>query len=300
MAWQTGSAPDAVDLVNQLVPLLQSQGWVIDLHQTVVSYFYGTNNYLCFHRADVGYFIFEISQYGFNSLPFTGINGDILLTQKIDGVNDGVNYQNVNYDAFTNSGYSRVYIAGYEDTPVVSYDFFVTPRYCHLVLLNSEGVYSHAGFGMLNKEGNFSGGQYQYCAKGVSLLGSKNGDSYLRLDMPGEAEGWMDFSAGYQDDSPRLIGSGPGNDNPDALAVASSQSQFGNVIAPVSMAVLFRNGERFYRRLGVLPDVAVCRMKDISARTVLTVNGERWMMVPGVSQTGADGDYYGYAYKVDA
>ncbi|EMW9316154.1 hypothetical protein AAE121_004888 [Salmonella enterica] len=295
MAWQTGSAQSFTDLANQLAPLLQSQGWGIDLHQTVRSSYVDANDYLCFHRADVGYFIFRIDDRGINSTAFTGINGNLLLTKVLGGVN----YQDINYDALIDISYGSG-IAEYEDTPVVSYDFFVTPRYCHIVLLNSQGVYSHSGFGMLNKEGNFNGGQYQYHAKKVSLLGSGNNKSYLRLDMPGEAEGWMGFSAGYQDDYPRLIGSGPGNDNPDALTVASSLSQFGNVIAPVSMAVIFRNSEKFYRRLGVIPDVAVCRMKDISARTVLTVNGERWMMVPGVSQVGVNDDYYGYAYKVDA
>lgn len=299
MAWQTGSAPNFTDLINQLVPLLQSHGWVIDLHQTITNDFYGTHDYLCFHRPDVGYFIFEINDYGIESTAFTGINGDILLTRE----SGGVSYQYVNDDAFINRSdlsWDSGYVAGYSDSPVVSYDFFVTSGYCHIVLLNSEGIYSHSGFGMLNKEGNFNGGQYQYHAKNVSLLGSKNRDSFLRLDMPGEAEGWMNFSAGYEDTYPRLVGTSPGSDNPDSLAVTSSQSQFGNVIAPVSMAVLFRNGENFYRRLGVLPDVAACRMKDISARTVLTVNGDRWMIVPAVSQAGVNGEFYGYAYKVDA
>lgn len=300
MAWQTGSAPTFTDLVNQLVPLLQAHEWVIDLHQTITNDFYGTtNDYLCFHRADVGYFIFEINNYGIISTAFTGINGDILLTREYDGVN----YQYVNTEAFINgsgNSWNRTYVAEYSDSPVVSYDFFVTSRYCHLVLLNSEGVYSHSGFGMLNKEGNFTGGQYQYHAKNVSLLDSKNSTSCLRLDMPGEAEGWVSFSAGYVDTYPRLVGSGPGSDNPDSLAVAGSQSQFGNVIAPVSMSVIFRNSEKFYRRLGVLPDVTVCRMKDISAGTILTINGERWMIVPAVSQAGVNGEFYGYAYKVDA
>lgn len=298
MAWQTGSAENFTDLANQLAPLLQSYGWIIELHQTVTSDFYGTYDYLCFHRADVGYFIFEISDYGIKSTAFTGINGDILSADE----SGEVNQQHVNYDAFINRSdrYGSVYVAEYNDCPIVSYDFFVTGHYCHFVLLNSQGIYSHSGFGMLNKEGNFNGGQYQYHAKNVSLLGSGNGDSRLRLDMPGEAEGWMRFSAGYSDTTPRLIGSAPDPDNPDSLAVVSSQSQFGNVIAPVSMAVLFRNGENFYRRLGILPDVTVCRMKDISARTMLTVNGERWMVVPAVSQAGVKGEFYGYAYKVDA
>lgn len=299
MAWQTGSAQSLTELANQMVPLLQSHGWVIDLHQTITNDFYGTNDYLCFHRPDVGYFIFEINDYRITSTAFTGINGNILLTRE----SDGVNYQYVNYEAFINrsdESRDRMNIAEYVDSPVVSYDFFVTPGYCHIVLLNSEGIYSHSGFGMLSKEGNFNGGQYQYHAKKVSLLGSGNSESCLRLDMPGEAERWMWFSAGYRDTGLRLVGSAPGSDNPDSLAVVSSQSQFGNVIAPVSMAVLFRNDENFYRRLGVLPDVTVCRMKDISARTILTVNGERWMMVPAVSQAGVKGEFYGYAYKVDA
>ncbi|EDQ2494091.1 hypothetical protein PK12_004773 [Salmonella enterica subsp. enterica] len=267
MAYQTGTMKNTQDLVDQLIVLMKTQGWVLDKQTSR----YGvTWSYV--HHPDTGYFLLETDSD--TSLLLGGATG--FDDRQSAGLQPG------------SSDTISVYLGpGSPPSPLVSYDFFVTSRYCHVVIQKGDSRFYHCGFGLLDKEGTYSGGQYVYAGYGDGYFPfdhhtQYSGGSWLRAEIPGETgitSGWYPF----RKTSPRAIG--PGNpmvngDHPDLLAMESSQSALGGVLAPVPAALYITTSQNITFRAGVVPDFCVCRMQGLTPRAKVQINGEQWMVVP--------------------
>ncbi|EHN5173252.1 hypothetical protein KI912_003108 [Salmonella enterica] len=291
MAYQTGTMKNTQDLVSQLVTLMKTQGWHLDKQTADMG-----GAYWYVHHPDVGYFVFNTSSG--NSLILYGTTG-------FDGSKPALEQPGATRDL-------NMYL-GARGSSLVSYDFFVTSRYAHVVVQGEGDHFYHFGVGILNKEGTWSGGQYVYGGSGSgffpfdhhSMYGS---NSLLRAEIPGETgitDGWYTF---YQT-PPRAMG--PGNpmvngEHPDLLAVETSQSALGGVLAPVPCAIYLTTSQKVTLRPGVVPDFCLCRMAGLTPRARLQINGEPWMVIPinrltfrrPTSWDQGDTFSYAYAYRV--
>ena len=153
MAYQTGSATDLEDLVSDLFTFLTgaTAAWTQDELDT-------TNNYGTIHKNNV-YVSFRWDDSPGNYLAVyqsLGWTASTLPHNQDDDSGQG--------DTTTPIGSGRgcnMLGAG----PYTAYYFFASdsaPFYCHVVVEPSSGRYRHFGFGELDKEGDWTGGEYCY------------------------------------------------------------------------------------------------------------------------------------------
>lgn len=295
MAYQTGSLKNAADLIKQLITVLQAKGWVVD-KQTVSD----TGQEWYIHNAAGAY-------YYIRGTSNTSAGTAVLY---IAG-NTGFDGTKEVFEQPGTTGQGWIYL-GSEDDPVISYDAFITSRYCHVVVQTRQNFFNHFGFGVLDKEGDYAGGQYLYRGAQVMPFDHHDNvfDSYVRAELPGETgltAGWYPF----RKTAPRAMGSGaPMFDSlhPDLLAIETSQSALGGVLAPVPVAIYLTTAKKTNLRAGVVPDFCVCHMKGLTPRAKVEVNGEQWMVIPIAHLTltkpehwnYADSFTYAYAYRMNA
>ncbi|ECU9383753.1 hypothetical protein CKQ16_10415 [Salmonella enterica subsp. enterica serovar Newport] len=297
MAYQTGNAKNMAELFPQMITLMKTQGWILDKQGIEPGYDSYTAWYL--HHPDVGYFNFH--SWGNVDLSIqaaTGFDGSKTFNQQPGA-----------------SGECWVYLGDYNQA-ILSYDLFITSRYCHVVIQGNGNHFYHFGFGTLNKEGTYTGGQYMYM--GYMPAGYNSGSypfdhhdtqsgTFVRAELPGETavnNGWYPFRRG----SSRAMGLGApmmAGDHPDVLAVESSLSVLGGVLAPVPNAIYATTSQNTNIRLGVVPDFCLCHMKGLTPRAKVAVNGEQWMVVPINQLTFTkpthwdNGTFtYAYAYRI--
>lgn len=295
MAYQTGAMKDSLDLMKQLIPVLQAQGWVVDKQA-----FSSGNGEWYIHNSAAAYFSIYGeggSTSGYSSLGIAGNTG-------FDGTKNTFNQPG-------STGMSLFFLGGYND-PVITFDAFITPGYFHVATQTRQNFFCHFGFGVLDKEGDYTGGQYLY--RGGSVLPFDhhvNGyDSFVRAELPDETgltAGWYPF----RNTVPRAMGlGGPMYDtlHPDLLAVETSQSALGGVLAPVPNAVYLTTSKRVNMRAGVVPDFCVCHMKGLTPRAKVEINSEQWMVFPVARLTlkkpdewhNDDTFTYAYALRMNA
>ncbi|QOF67341.1 hypothetical protein IFE17_09370 [Actinobacillus sp. GY-402] len=315
MAYQTGTAKNVADLLTKLSDFANSLGWSTNKL---------TSTALFINNAD-GYWAMEFK----DGLLFT------IAATGYDGTRDCFNQpgsSSVNSYANVKTCTSQLGTGDY-----VSYDFFGTSQYLHICVQIKNEVFRHFGMGTLNKEGEYTGGQYAfgtYLNYGSYYIGelssyhvfgfSHGAQSYgpvLRADRiaGGHASPWY-FINDYREDYAKLDKSAYGAymltngradgywNHPDVWLLISSQSNFGQAVIPVPNAPIALCKDGLFRRLGVLPDRYQCRLNNIYPRQRLQINGESWMFIPSakyqkgnpsVSADKSDNSgEYGVAYRI--
>ena len=193
----------------------------------------------------------------------------------------------------------------------VSYDFFGTADYLHVVVQYMTERFRHFGLGTLIKEGDYVGGQYCYgtylYAKEASYSGSDHVFGFspgtmkysavVRADgLAGETRSpcyfgfkiIKEFSLLSDDEKGKyLIGLGRAAmyeqyyvAHPDTLLVQYSQSTFGQTLIPCPHSLIAHCRDGVFRRLGIVPDRYECTMRGIHPRQQLEINGARWLIIP--------------------
>lgn len=193
----------------------------------------------------------------------------------------------------------------------ISYDFFGTTDYLHVVVQYTTERFRHFGLGTLIKEGDYVGGQYCYGTylnlrdAGYSgsghvfgfSAGTEKYSAIVRADgLAGETispcyfniQYVSDFTGVRQSDRGKyLLGLGRAamhenyaTAHPDSLLVKHSQSTFGHTLIPCPHSLIAHCRDGVFRRLGIVPDRYECTMKGIHPRQQLDINGEKWMIIP--------------------
>ena len=193
----------------------------------------------------------------------------------------------------------------------VSYDFFGTADYLHVVVQYTTERFRHFGLGTLVKEGDYVGGQYCYGTFLRASEASYNNGNHIFGFSPGEER----YSAVVRADrlggdtrSPcyfviksindlralrdnergkYLLGLGRAamyelyhTAHPDTLLVQYSQSTFGQTIIPCPHSLIAHCRDGVFRRLGIVPDRYECTMRGIYPRQQLDINGTKWLIIP--------------------
>ncbi|MDO4698289.1 MAG: hypothetical protein Q4A60_06410 [Pasteurellaceae bacterium] len=292
MAYQTGTAQNISDLFNKLNTFASELGW----HSVQK-----TESRLFLTSPARKYWALEYKDRMLFTLCCTGFD-----TQR---------------DAFNQPGSSALRENAYKTIKTatthldkgnyVSYDFFGTARYLHVVVEIEAGKFRHFGVGELQKSMTFTGGEYAYgtcissgydepSQNGNHVFGFSTGyDSYgpvVRADDIGTvnqtpfyfgAYGVSSYSQDRNATGKFVLTLGRGlfyNDintaHPDQVLLRHSASKFGQSIIPQPHTLIAHCGDGIFRRLGILEDRYECDMSLLIPRQVIEVNGERWMVIP--------------------
>lgn len=154
MAFQTGTATSLANLISTLDTFLTSNGWTQDQADAAGGkYAWNKNSQYVQVRWDTG----SPNNLGvYQSLAFDGTGTDPGNHTDDDGNGEvtgtDANFPSGRYVEITNGS-------------SMEYWFFendANPHYVHIVLETGTNVYVHFGFGVLDKVGDWTGGEYAY------------------------------------------------------------------------------------------------------------------------------------------
>lgn len=314
MAYQTGTAANIADLLSKLAEFAVKLNWTIQKNST---------NVLYLSNAD-GYWALEFKD-------------DMLFVIASTGVDK-------NRDCFNQPGAScnnsylktKTRTSHLQNGKFVSYDFFGTAQYLHVCVQYQAERFRHFGFGTLNKEGQYTGGQYVFGTtvnnstynrprlNDYHTFGMSSGDnSYgpaVRADKIGGdtrapwyfcADSRYEYALSSSETGCYMLTNGRADDrehHPERMLLTHSQSKFGQLAMPVPNAVIAQCKDNLFRRLGTVPDRYECKIVGIVPRQKLQINGETWMFVPSAqyqpasTSIAAEGSEnsgeYGVAYRI--
>ncbi|OOF65123.1 hypothetical protein [Rodentibacter sp. Ppn85] len=291
MAYQTGTAKTLNELLIKLGEFATQQGWIIDKTENNALYLHGKEGFWTLYLSSNNKNLLICANTGFdkNKKPYEQPGASRLNA-----------YREINTTTtqINNGDY-------------VSYDFFGTAKYLHVVVQIETEKFRHFGFGTLDKEGDYIGGQYAY--------GTFITDSYGHYQNVDHTYGFSNGATGNQavvradgisgdKRSPWYFAPASVNDfsnlgkaecgryvlslgrasmfednytyHPDRLLILFSQSKFGQALIPCPHSLIAHGIDGVFRRLGTLPDRYECTMTGIQPRQILEINGERWMIIP--------------------
>lgn len=150
MAYETGSATTQADLLSKLNTFATSNGWTSDALVTG-----STPCQLALHKGTV------YVQFQGDKVVTTG---SIAMYQSLSGFPYGANSGD---DSGNGTAGSGPYTTGRRVThigngPFTKYAFYQDGDYIHVALEYSAGLFRHFGFGILDKVGSYTGGEYCY------------------------------------------------------------------------------------------------------------------------------------------
>lgn len=314
MAFQTGTATDIKDLLNDLDVFLTANGWTNDFDNTA-----GTLGWYAWSKNNV-YVVAGFDTVGGADGPQMVLWQNTSNDDSTDPYNStgdsGQGPSNILGGNFWTNGRGVYGLTG----PFVAYWFFEqdsNPAYIHVVIEVNTGYFKHFGFGELEKIGDWSGGEYCY---GQITVAGFNADipydgstSYLfsgactvdarcaSLRAPQFAElagseewlivgnnvGGPGGSAGT-DRAGNNRGGALGNGNGGNLSAAFSYiraSQLAAFVPLLPMPVIYHNPDLAPDKaiiMGTHPDVRKINIANFDPGDILTISGEDWYIFPWV------------------
>ena len=327
MAYETASVNTISDLITALVNFAVTNGWTQDelvtasgkaaIHKDgqYISFGWATSSPTCFG-------IFQATGYTGGNVPGTHPGSD--GSYYSGGTNTSWRYGR-HVELFSNGVFDAYY-------------FFTdaTGSYIHGVVEYQTGRYQHFGFGVLDKLGTWTGGQYAY---GFNNVGSFQGSSFL---MNGVANTTFSGSGEYGRQAPTMVCTGIANtvytSSYCASTASSTQSDYegsnnhdyagnvrGTILADLSEGIMSRGLAYYsasldtayiplipvhlwYRNvrstltineltyLGKMKDVRVIQMANLNDEQEISVGGDTWKVFPARYRS-LSGDF-GAAYKI--
>lgn len=323
MAYQTGSATDQTDLMDDLQTFVAANGFTVDNYD-------GPNRFLSISRAaDDLYVTFYWDGTShmalFQALGYNGAYAQQPWNQADDSGNGNSTLANI---------YSGRNINNIGAGPFTAYHFFAytNPYAIHVVLEFSPGLYRHFGFGMISKHGTWTGGawagghhwnpqdsygQYDapngtphtiltdagYYPNGSKYNWNQNAGATLHVeglpDQPSGGKWGHCCSAGTTD---ALVGNDRGGTGRIRISAnirnGIAVRQFGwmlpdlqNGFVPIIPNHMFYidgdagSGSQNWYYLGKMPNVGMVHLEGIDPDQEITVGGDTWMAFPGVRKS---------------
>jgi len=309
MAYQSGVANSLPDFFDALQQFAAAEGWTVDIFSTTNSWLALNNgsSYVQFRWDTAGTFA------GFHSTGFTST-----ATAPGNHVGDdgcGTIDSSTPYNATITSGRRcNLDSAG----PYTGYHFFSdnTTQYIHAVIERSPGSYRHLTFGMIDKVGTWTGGQYIGIQRGFNLpfsaftpsntgtTGANELNSIRTDGLPGQPAGnvWSLFSARTTN---------PGNDRAGNIRTLNPGGSFGynpwaygfgavrsspisGYVPLIPIPVWWRNGTE-YSLLGFGPKIFLMNMANFAPQEEFTIGLNTYKVFPLTlkSESMSTGSGYG-------
>lgn len=157
MAYETSSATNANGILDALRLFASAQGWIVDNWSDI-----SNGKWLALHKGTMYVNLITDSTK-------TDSTGQIYL-RGATGYNGGLSYDS---QPGMRSDTVWCYVNDLSVGPFVSHHFFAGDTFIHCVIEVQSGRYTHLGFGILDKYGAYTGGEYVYGCRW--LLGSTIG-----------------------------------------------------------------------------------------------------------------------------
>jgi len=220
MAYQTGSASDATDLMNKLQTFAAANGFTVD-------YYNGTTRFLSISRStDLLWCSFywdnvnTIAMY--QALGYAGGYAETPWLQVSDSGN-GSSTPGSTIEAGR-------HVSNIGAGPFVAYHFFAytDPYAIHVVLEFVSGLYRHFAFGQLNKTGTWVGGAF------VTGHIWNDGGAYSQYSIPHASSHSLLLDGGLRLDAGYSVDNGSGTLHASGLPGQAAGSKWGLGTAPES------------------------------------------------------------------
>ncbi len=320
MAYETGVATGVVDLLAKIRGLADDIGWTIDRDDP---------EELALHHADAGYFTLLATpeeddiQTNYDPGPYISIWGQT-------GFDAGAAHNA--QPGSSGSMYGRTNaLRG----PFAAYHLFGTTQYIHCVVEIVPGEFAHFHFGLLDRSGDYVGGEYvtgtswayyltssnyhydawanrhtvPFDGMGYYSAGNFNGQGAVRLDADGYTAEWGRFS--YDNGAAQSTAWGParlGNNqdrSPYTFYWLSTPNTVNALspLAPLLVAFLLRNTKTFLA--GAPADLRIVNMRNLTPGETITIGADQWLCFPikkrGLERMGPEHEVnsgvFGFAYR---
>jgi hypothetical protein len=304
MAYQTGTATSPENLLDTMRLFLAANGWGIS--------FWGTD------PQDSGKWLSVVSPSG-SYFNFLAMNSSALIY--VRGATGYSANNNRNSQPGQSPGWTR---SNGLSGPYTSYHLFVGSTYCHVVVEVVTNRFVHFHAGVLEKAGNYNGGEYQtgtdwqYGSTNWQHLPDSeyntmpfNAYSYLppssheyyRMDADGAVNNWYHNNAtvGVSDASLRVVGCIRGYSMTHRLFGRSPNHITGQSILLPSIICGPRpaGGSAIY---GSVKDLRPINIANLTPKQVLNIGTDEWLVFP-IIRKGWTSQYepcsgnYAFAYK---
>ena len=303
MAYQTGTSTGTVDLMGKLSTFAQANGWTEDE---------ASAGRLALNRSNV-YVSFRWNTTTPSTVGIYQALGWLAATDPGNHTDDSGNGEITDVNNTLDNG--RHVELGTGSFP--SYHFFEDDTYIHVVVESAAGEFRHFGFGIIEKIGDWTGGEYAY---GMVVVQAGQADplkttEYKSLDgfhtnsaalcgtlhcegltgQDGSSKwGVIWASTGAQGDdrgsNPRVFIQGGYRGGPMAKSLghfaAGSES---GLIPMYPIALFYRQTSAIYRLLGFMEAVRGVNITNFAAGEEKTIGSDTWIMFPsGVKGTASD------------
>lgn len=279
MAYQTGLATSAADLIDKLRVFGEAIGWVTNRSSGGTWYLRNASSTLFFAmEASTG----QTAQHDNASGNIPA--GRAIYFLSSTSYSTGTLLQQPGYAYRSPVSGRQLPALEFRAAPSGSdrYWFFGTTDYLHVVWRLPGSTYYHMQIGRLDKKGmNYAGGDY---AQGTGVYWDSSGDwsslwGEATYNRNGVRLGGFDVFTGLME--PVLgVGSGRYSAHPDNALVAASANAFtgDTILVPNRLLVLGSNSRRWY--IGETPDFAVVSLMYCNPEQILTYGAEEWQVFP--------------------
>jgi len=312
MAYQTGTATDADDLLAKLHSFAVAQGWTVNnyvagtAYDTVLQISSGScfANIVSDARTEWAYY-FGVNQYG----PHKTIR--MKLSTAYDGAKAWWDQP---------STHSVDMIANHMIGPFPSYHLFGNSQYLHLVVERTSGEFDHIVIGEIDKTATFTGGAYGAISwwthqvtriddpyQGYHTLpfdGNNNqaGAERTNILFPYDGQTWRELA-----DNHTVGGRGTplfrGSYMMEPL-IANAPNDTNGLTPLLPIPVIAERPSSRWAPLGFVPDMRLLNIKNLQPGDSVFLGPDEWVVFPAKAKKEPslrDGKpnsgWYGYAYK---
>lgn len=303
MAYQTGAASTAADLLNQLATFAAGVGlgWVV-LRNAL-----GTYRNIVLQHATATDVVFDLQGLaaGASGISVSGATG--WSSGAAYGAQPGAG-TSISIDALS--------------VPWTAYHFFGTSEYLHVAIEYAAGLYRHLHIGRADKRGIvYTGGAYYgvvdwtsvspsddaYSSFGTTSLHNnyqKGNTSRLRVDIDGGVSRWVPFESGPG--YPRIRCNQRWLGSQACVMFSRSPNQMSGRAVLGQLEFQCERPGGLYSPVGVAPDLRLVNLANYAPGDSITLGTDTWRVFPQVKrEASASLSVYagtsrllGYAYRV--
>lgn len=308
MAYQTGTALNANDLLDKIRVFALSQGWTI--HGWAVRSDGGGSGGWCLllGKADIHFALY--ADLGADSTGNPGQKLGGYLYPAYSGAHGNMAQPNKS---------ANIYGNGLGMSQYVAYHFFAGPEHIHVTIEVTTGVYKHFGIGRLRRLGNVNTGAYLYVSNWRSDIGYINNPLTSFHAIPFDSAYNYGYSrstvimadsdaatprylyATEENIADRLIcGYRNASETLPILNLSASTLTGRATLWPVLVAAR-RLSSSLYSPIGQPPDLRWVRLDYLNPGEALTLGTDEWMIFPVIRKNGGLGEpnsgVFGIAFK---
>ena len=325
MGYQTGTASSAIDMMDKIRIVAESQGWITDYNADVIA---ATTRFLSLRKGAVNFnFLSDISAGN----P-TNLGGFVYMNLAV-GFNAASSFANQPLNSYTvNEDYYNT-ITNALTGATTSYHIFYDTDYVHTVIETQPGIYSYICFGILDKYGTYTGGEYiagsnwQYSTNVVNSPeanhtylfdnDSKNsnygGGHTIRVEVDGKRYFYNNIyiAAGkYCTGIIKLAANRATysvTEVPNSKEFLATPNIFNQVTPLLNTPIYIERGNNLHSPIGEVKGLRTINMKNYNHKDIITLGADNWMVFPAKKKTlvrdSTTGDttpnswLFGYAFK---